>query len=243
MTLTMTSHARHIDLCLGHLGTDIFAQVFCDFVETLGIDQIMVFSVGDQHASCLMSRHFSQAALADKLAAMYLDGWYKHDPLLPALLASPPNSVTLRRLDEVSEHMSADYRRIFFEAPGLQAKTTLLAAGRGLRLFISLYQSGSSASPPDPDLSRLVGRLALLHYEQQTETDYPALLDVLSARERAVCIGILSGQKAELIAAEIGVAPSTVVTYRKRAYRKLGISSRARLFAICRKDQPQQAKE
>ena len=148
MTLTMTSHARHIDLCLGHLGTDIFAQVFCDFVETLGIDQIMVFSVGDQHASCLMSRHFSQAALADKLAAMYLDGWYKHDPLLPALLASPPNSVTLRRLDEVSEHMSADYRRIFFEAPGLQAKTTLLAAGRGLRLFISLYQSGSSASPP-----------------------------------------------------------------------------------------------
>lgn len=56
---------------------------------------------------------------------------------------------------------------------------------------------------------------------------------MLSARERAVCLGILAGRKAELIAGDIDVAASTVVTYRKRAYAKLGINSRAALFAIC----------
>ena len=49
-----------------------------------------------------------------------------------------------------------------------------------------------------------------------------------------MCQGILNGKKAEAIAGDLDVAPSTVVTYRKRAYAKLGIGARADLFAICR---------
>lgn len=230
----MTSVARHIDNCLKCLGTDAFAQVYCDFVETLGVDQLMIFSISEHQATCLMSRHFSQAALADELATMYLDGWYKRDPLLHELLSSPAGTVKLRRLDEVSKNMDADYRQKFFDIPGLLTKTTLLSVERDLRLFISLYQTAPATSPPDAELSQLVGRLALLHFERQVASDAPALLDVLSTRERAVCLGILAGQKAEIIAAEIGIAVSTVVTYRRRAYAKLGISSRASLFALCR---------
>lgn len=233
----MTSIACHIDTCLARLGTDAFAQAYCDFVETLGVDQLMIFSTGERQATCLMSRHFSQAALADELATMYLDGWYKRDPLLPELLATPAGTVKLRRLDEISKNMDAEYRQKFFDIPGLLTKTTLLSVGSDLRLFISLYQTAPATSAPDAELSRLVGRLALLHFERQVASDAPALLDVLSTRERAVCLGILAGQKTELIAAEIGVAPSTVVTYRKRAYAKLGISSRASLFALCRTQQ------
>lgn len=231
----MISKAHHVDRCLASLGTNAFAQIFCDFVETLGVDQIMVFSIEERHTTCLMSRHFGHMVLADELAAMYLDGWYIHDPLRPELLASSPGTITLRRFEDVAKNMDAAYRQKFFDAPGLLAKTTLLGVGSDLRLFVSLYQTGIATSPPDADLSRLVGRLALMHFEQQNQSDELSLLDVLSTRERAVCMGILAGQKAELIAAEIGVAPSTVVTYRKRAYSKLGINSRASLFAICRK--------
>lgn len=230
----MTTMAHHIDTCLAHSGTESFAKVFCEFVETLGIDQIMIFSIGDSQASCLMSRHFSNAALADELATMYLDGWYQHDPLLPELRALAPGNVTLRRLDDVVGEMETEYRERFFDGPGLSTKTTLLGSGRDLRLFVSLYQTGSALGPPDSDLARLVGRLAMLHFEALAQSQIPALLDVLSSRERAVCVGILGGQKAEVIAAEIGVAASTVITYRKRAYAKLGISSRASLFALCR---------
>ncbi|NLW05604.1 MAG: helix-turn-helix transcriptional regulator, partial [Pseudomonadaceae bacterium] len=58
-------------------------------------------------------------------------------------------------------------------------------------------------------------------------------LAFLSERERQVCAAVLQGKKSETIAYELEVAPSSVVTYRKRAYDKLGISSRAQLFALC----------
>lgn len=44
----------------------------------------------------------------------------------------------------------------------------------------------------------------------------------LSARELEVCAHIACGVPADGIAAELGVAPSTVLTLRKRAYAKLG---------------------
>lgn len=229
----MTLAVRKIETCLKTLGSENFAPVYADFVATLGIDQIMVFSIGNDRASCLLSYHFSNAALAGKLAAAYLDGWYQRDPLLPALLAADLNTVQLRRFDDISPKMDADYRRIFFDAPGLVAKTTVLAVGETLRLFVSLYSSTGSADACDPDLARLAGRLALMHFERTSATNTPSPLTVLSDREQAVCLGILSGRKTEAIAADLGVASSTVVTYRKRAYGKLGITSRAGLFAIC----------
>ncbi|MDQ7747322.1 helix-turn-helix transcriptional regulator [Hydrogenophaga pseudoflava] len=48
----------------------------------------------------------------------------------------------------------------------------------------------------------------------------------LSGRERQICARIADGQSAALIAAELGIAASTVTTLRKRAYAKLGIHDR-----------------
>lgn len=48
----------------------------------------------------------------------------------------------------------------------------------------------------------------------------------LSGRERQICARIADGQSATLIAAELGIAASTVTTLRKRAYAKLGIHDR-----------------
>jgi DNA-binding CsgD family transcriptional regulator len=231
----MGSIASHLDACLAQLGKDDFLPRFADFAETLGVDQIMVFSIERDTARCLMSRHFGNAAMAGKLAAEYLDGWYRQDPLLPELLCAPENTVSVRRLDDIKAGMKEDYRRIFFETPGMVAKTTALAAGESLRLFVSLYQTRADAMPVDADLARLAGRLALLHFERAEETDLPSPLAALSEREQAVCLGILSGRKAEAIAADLGVAASTAITYRKRAYAKLGVTSRAGLFAICGK--------
>jgi len=231
----MKTPARHIEACLADLGTEAFAHSYVGFAETLSVDQIMVFSIEEARARCLLSWHFSKTAMAGELAETYLDGWYRQDPLLPELLAAPAGSVTLRRLIDIEGRMSPDYRRLFFKTPGLKAKTTLLAVGESLRLFVSLYQGDPADAECDADLARLAGRLALLHFERMSDTGLPPPLVALSERERAVCLGILSGRKAEAIAADLGVAPSTVVTYRKRAYEKLGISSRAGLFAICTK--------
>ena len=55
----------------------------------------------------------------------------------------------------------------------------------------------------------------------------------LTQREREVCIRIIKGYSSEAIALELKVAKSTIHTYRKRAYIKLGISSQHELFSLC----------
>ncbi len=109
----------------------------------------------------------------------------------------------------------------------------LLAVGSKLKLAVNLYWPQSFSPSVPCSLETIMGRLALVHFEARPEHSYPAPLAVLSERERAVCLGILSGKKAEAIAADLGVAVTSVFTYRTRAYQKLGISSRGSLFAVC----------
>ena len=55
----------------------------------------------------------------------------------------------------------------------------------------------------------------------------------LSKRELDVLCGVLEGRTAQEIGELMGVKASSVVTYQKRAYRRLGISSQRQLFALC----------
>lgn len=222
-----------IEACLAAEGSEGFAARVLDLAEWMGTDQIMVFDLGPEAATCLLSRNFSRLGLGGLLAARYLDGWWRDDPLRPELAAVPEGEIRLRRMQDFAAAMPEAYRRELFERPGLAGKTALLAAGRRRRLVINFYH----ARPPereDGDLLRLVARLLLRHFDGPAAAPYPPPLAALSERERAVCLGILGGEKAEAIAGRLGVSPATVVTYRKRAYEKLGIAARGELFAICR---------
>jgi len=60
-----------------------------------------------------------------------------------------------------------------------------------------------------------------------------ALLDSrqgLTSREAEICAYIAQGYFVSAIAQILGISPNTVCTYRKRAYRKLGISRQNELF-------------
>jgi DNA-binding CsgD family transcriptional regulator len=52
----------------------------------------------------------------------------------------------------------------------------------------------------------------------------------LTSRERLVCLGILTGHTSESIALNLSISVNSVLTYRKRLYEKLGISSQNELF-------------
>lgn len=224
-----------IDACLARQGQAGWAEAYVDLVAQTGAAQVMVFSYAPNAAACLLSRNFRARALGRTLGAEYLRGWFRHDPLFAMALDMAPG--TLRRIDssDIADAMSAEYRARFFQRPGLSGKTTILAAGAALRLAVNIYRGGDAAPSVPGALEAIMGRLALAHFEGQGAPAYPAPLEVLSERERAVCLGILSGHKAEAIAADLGVATSTIVTYRARAYHKLGISSRGSLFALCGK--------
>jgi len=55
----------------------------------------------------------------------------------------------------------------------------------------------------------------------------------LTRREREVCERILLGYTSVGIGLDLAIAQSSVITYRRRAYEKLGISSQNELFSLC----------
>ena len=224
-----------LDDCLARLGDDSWAEAFVALVHRTGAAQVMVFSYSAETPSCLLSRNFRAKALGVRLGEEYLHGWFREDPLFAVLFTQDRGTLLRIRSSEIADQMSPDYRSRFYDRPGLRVKTALLAIGHRLRLAVNLYWSQSHMPAAPASLETIIGRLALLHFEARPEHKYPAPLAILSDRERAVCLGILSGRKAEVIAADLGVAVTSVVTYRTRAYQKLGISSRGALFAVCGK--------
>ena len=54
----------------------------------------------------------------------------------------------------------------------------------------------------------------------------------LTRRELDVCVGIMQGKSSEAIALALGISVNTVLTYRKRAYARLGISSHNELMRL-----------
>ncbi len=55
----------------------------------------------------------------------------------------------------------------------------------------------------------------------------------LTPCELNVLRGMLEGASAAEIAEQMGVKPSSVITYQKRTYARPGISSQRQLFALC----------
>lgn len=226
---------RFVESCLALTGDDDWTVPFTTLAEATGAVQLMVFSYATARADCLLSRNFREDAVGSRLAERYLKGWYREDPLLQSVLTAPAPSLEVIDRPDLTGDMPDRYRAEFFTDSALRGKTAVLAVGRRLRLIVNLYWPADPGPRPDhtSDLCPLLGRLALLHFESRPEHALPAPLAVLSDRERAVCRGILAGKKAEQIAGTLDIAPSSVATYRARAYQKLGISSRGALFALC----------
>lgn len=223
---------QDLEACLAHLGTRAFVYPFLTLVGTTGADQIMIFAYHADRASCLMSCNFGHEPLGQRLAAEYLAGWYRRDPLFERVRNLDVGTMEQHRLADLAALIPAEYSRRFYDVPGLCDKRSVLVAGARLRIQVNLYWRQSA---PDHDpLIALLARVALIHFEASQGSKVPQALAVLSDRERDVCLGILAGKKAEIIAHELGIKPATVVTYRSRAYEKLGIGSRGSLFAICR---------
>lgn len=78
----------------------------------------------------------------------------------------------------------------------------------------------------------VAGRLAAGLREEASREERTSKLDLLSAREREVLIGVASGQTNKEIAAALDISPRTVESHRESLMRKLEIRSVAGLTRL-----------
>ncbi|MFK4753167.1 helix-turn-helix transcriptional regulator [Oceanobacter antarcticus] len=229
---------------LESLGTPAFFDHFLNWLQhQLLSDQCMIFFCPDgEHVSTLLYKDFSHDASARQLAMAYIsERQYLHDPNFDKLRHCQPDQLITEHYGVLSGNMGLHYRNRFFEQPGFLDKWSVICHSDSGNYYINLYSRRGYFRPlfnnsqqQEQGIARLLALLVSKHYLLNNQLLDQGPLAFLSERERQVCEAVLAGKKSETIAHDLTIAPSSVVTYKKRAYDKLGICSRAQLFALCR---------
>jgi len=235
---------KRLASCLAHIGKRDFFETFLNIVEdVVRADQCTVFSYISELPICYLSYNPRTEAGDRLLVNEYLSYGYKADPLIKYInRSSLVDGFAVFTYDELKEEMNQEYIQKFFKQPGMIDKISIIAQDRGETLIANFYRYNENGkfSRSNPELReafwRIIMHLLLLHYSSKSEVNLKSPLSTLSDREREVCKGIMRGLTTEGIAGDLNIAPSSVTTYRKRSYSKLGINSKPALFALCRKN-------
>ncbi len=160
-----------------------------------------------------------------------------------------PSSLVLHW--QSSEDIAHDgYRQTCYATPNVSDRLSLLMQPvADIWLCVNLYRERDAGNfqPGEVELveslAPLIGEATRHHYalRGQSQLGIPQLMlarlrrlcPELSKRELDALRGVLEGHSAAEIADSMGVKPSSVVTYQKRAYQRLGISGQRQLFALC----------
>ncbi len=151
----------------------------------------------------------------------------------------------------VAEIPDSGWREQIYEREQLTDRLTLLFAPAPRTAFsLNLYRNQALGAFAPREIERVLAVAPLLRQVHRHAAGMPAdaapmaarialargrlkaRAASLSPRELEVCARIACGLSADGIAADLGVAPSTVLTLRKRAYAKLDLHDRAALVRL-----------
>ncbi|MBN0987613.1 helix-turn-helix domain-containing protein [Amphritea pacifica] len=235
--------AEQVAGCIDRLGSGEFYPRFFQMMKALAqIDQYMVFefSPNGEYATCRLAHNVEHPDLGLELASLYLDGAYLDDPMLQELKASVlcQTDVAPYRLLE-KRQLPPVYRRRFFNVPHFDTKFSFIVLDRkSQHLFYVNFYSKKEDGFADGQLdslkqvSSLIGSLLLKHFRderKQRGVIKSLLVSGLSEREAQICDMILQGHTAKSTGNELGLSESTIITYKKRAFKKLKICRKSEL--------------
>jgi LuxR family transcriptional regulator, activator of tox operons len=194
-----------------------------------------------------VSQVFTNATIANEsshstAAIRYIDGYFRRDPNLRLVRdAAKLQGKILFRDQKAADIKDRGYRVECYEATGILHRVSMITGTQGLGLVtLNFYRISASGEFSAADLRKLEAAalplvtLARRHVELLANT--AANADVwrlrlkvirhdLTSRELEVAARMLAGQTLREIAELIGVAHSSAVTYRERAYRRLGVQN------------------
>ena len=188
-------------------------------------------------------------SVARSLTRDYVATHHVRDPNYAELAAGGGTRRVLVRRHDRMRLTDQLYEARFYTTVGIVDKIAFLWQAAEGGYYVNLYRSRAGGSYTREEatrlteLARFVAALVRLHggrrlAQARMGGDLPSLLpsllsDQLTRREAEVVAGILRGLRTEGIAIELGVKAASVITFRKRAYAKLGIATQAELFAAC----------
>ena len=176
----------------------------------------------------------------------YMDSAYVNDPFHDEFHCSSHRELVTLSVD--AEHVSdRRMRERLYYARGITAKDSLVIRRPEDVLTLTVYRGLRPIRRAVPLISRWRGILAAAVERHIAIVEEPSADKVasvtellrsvpaaapLSPQEITVCGLIVAGHSTESIALNLGISPHSVVTYRRRAYAKLMLSSQNELFML-----------
>lgn len=233
---------------LAAIGTEEFGSTVRDAMSsvTAGIHRVYLFEATGREASTL--QYYSCEPELIALFPAYSKRYIQLDPVADAYSAAPAiNDMAMLRI-RPADIASHGYRQRIFEDGGIIERISIIQRGsedwRVVNLsrhvskgyfsdveLTSLAQLASLALPMLP-LNRRGGMPANRLTVSQMEDRFSNRFSQLTARERQVCARAAIGMSVEATALDLAIAKTSVLTYRRRAYQRLEVTSPYELCSL-----------
>jgi DNA-binding CsgD family transcriptional regulator len=233
---------------LASIGTEAFGATVRDSVMsmTAGARRIYLFEATGREDSSLQY-FFGEPGLVELFPA-YRKWYLRQDPVCEAYRAAPePSNVALQRV-RPADIASPTFRRRVFDDAGIIERVSVIQRGADSWRVMNVARHASDGCFSEAELSSLVGLaflvlpmlplnrqrqasvlpLTVIQLEERFASRYPSL----TLRERQVCARAAIGMSVEATALNLGVAKTSVLTYRQRAYQRLRVTSPFELCAL-----------
>lgn len=195
----------------------------------------------------------SNTGVLRSLTRDYVAEHHNQDPNFSELSQPTRSRRVLVRRHDFGRLKTKAYQTRFYTSVGVVDKLSYIWRSGRTAYYVNLYRNVASGLYTAAEvqaltaISRFLANLIRLHSARvavgeamrHNEGDDLAerlvtLLDArLTVRETMVLSRILKGLQTEGIALDLNVKPASVVTFKQRAFGKLGITTQAELFARC----------
>ncbi len=232
------------------IGRPLFPQVLLSSLRRVAdVDHCMVFSF-DAAGAARCRLDLGAIPTGAELGEAYSGHFHRSDPNRDAIFAAGTAAAPIVLPSFAGRMYSARYRKFFFEDSGIVDKFATAIWVDHTCFYVNFYRIAASGGFSRPQVERLrrfapaISAAVARHLETAAPQASPRpgslaalfagspALAALTPREREVCLRILSGQSSEAISADLHISIHSTLTYRRRAYERLGISSQNELFAL-----------
>jgi len=229
------------------IGTSTYVPAALAFAHELtGADFVSVFCLGDREQPLLMG---TACRLGQHRADRAAKGYERHvdqdrNAQLLQGAGGPGDFVTSQ---EASSIASFTYRRDCYDLPGISGRVSLIRRTAAFGLSVSLYSSAEAGAfaPETRAIVQTALGLLLAATERHVafslkgsvwqghdiQTRLALTYPDLTTREREVTAMAIKGRTAAETAEILGLAVTTIITHRKKAYKRMNVTSLRQLAA------------
>ena len=213
---------------------------------TAGVRRLYLFEATSKVENQLQY-YFCEPYVVDLFPA-YKKWYLPEDPISEAYQAAPACSDMVLQRIRPGDINCSQFRQHFFDAGGIVERISIVQKAEHAWRGMSVARHKSHGCCSDEEITALLELACLalpimsrnaLHRQRQDnmsiielEERFASRYSRLTSRERQVCARAVIGMTVEATAKDLGIARTSVLTYRQRAYQRLNVSSPLELCSL-----------